>query len=277
MDSTSTPDPLGAGLASPDHLTRLHTLELLDAMARRPDTRPHALQIASDALAHASPTARSAAAQLAGAAGLTELTPRLIGLGLDPHEAGRVRKSAVLALGLLQATDAVPAALALTDHPNPMYRRAAAEALGRIGTPDAATALTAALADPAWEVRMVAAIGLGGPAADAAPAPALQAILLALHAEPHPPTAEQLLRSLAELALRCPEGRTDAAEVLRRALAQPPEGPEAWRLQRAAARGLGELRDTASAPLLEAMEEVTDAVVAEEVRWARRQLSADRC
>lgn len=269
-----SPDNLLERLGAADHLVRLGAIERLITLGRDDGERVLAVEVCAAALSAPNPTARSAAAQVAAAAGLRALVGPLLRVAADRHEAGRARKSAVLALGELGATDAVEAAIDISEHSNAMYRRAAIEALGRIGSPEALRTLCDALGDEAWQVRMYAAIGLGGPVADEAPEVAVTALLDALAAETDAATAEQLLRSLADLGRQAPRCAMEIGERLAAVLEQPPAIEDAWMLQRAAARGLGELGAKAWAPLLRRLVEGVDAVVAEEIHWALRILAS---
>ena len=174
-----------------------------------------------------------------------------VGALLDPPDKPvRVLKASVLCLGSLGDGSALPRIARLAEHDNDMLRRACVEAAGRLGGTEV---LLGALADTAWQVRMYAAIGLGAcPQSEVA----LGALFGAFDRESHPATAEQMVRSVAEVggpeAVKALVGWLDDA-------AQPAV------VRRAAARGLGELgRGRACARALDD----PDGRVAEQALWA---------
>jgi len=247
-------------LSSTDHLARLRCGEEL---AERWHDAPVEVEATlREALLSGNANSMSEASRVASQVGANELMAPLCEIAANPRLAGRARKAAVLALGVLGNASAVPKVCSLLNHPSPMYRRAAVEALGRIGTEHAINALVAALEDPAWQVRMNAAIGLSGAQTRV---PEVAARLIAILAiEPHAATREQLARALAELAHR---DRNLIAEVSALFIGWLEQG-EHVELMRAGARGLGELGCKDAAAVLAVAAESEQSTVAEEAQWS---------
>ena len=265
----SIPDAL-ARLNQPDQLTRLQIAQRV--LERWPPDA--ATRLVETGLDSQHPRVRAESARLAGQLamrrrlpGLARCGARLEELARDVGQPGRVRKSAVWSLGWIGAPESLAAIEALSQHDNAMYRRAAVEAAGRLGGVEAAAVLLRGLTDPAWQVRMDAAIGLGGLPGEVAAA-SYETLVAALRDEPHPKAAEQMLRSLPEVAPAA--SRSD--EAIGVLLARLDDHGEA-RVSRAAARGLGELADAVTNPEallaeLQRRERAASAQVAAALRWS---------
>ncbi|MEL6179975.1 MAG: HEAT repeat domain-containing protein [Myxococcota bacterium] len=275
----SIPDAL-AVLKHPDQQQRLAMLQ--DILEGWPIST--ALQLVEQGLQSPHIRPRATSARLVGllwvryrSDDLRLCAPLLAMLVCDAHQPGRVRKSAAWSLGWIGSHDAVEALTTLGDHTNPMYRRTAMEASGRIGGLRAATFLVGGLHDPAWQVRMDAAIGLGG-LCDSAITPSVgEAFERALQAENHPRTLEQMLRSLPELVSTGALTPERAAALLGDRLG--PAYPTPVRC--ASARGLGELGSTypgaaLARELLQSASVRPPASIREQARWALAHLASHR-
>ena len=260
-------EALLAALASRDHLTRIGCAQRL----REGGADEATLSALLDrGLGDRRPNVVAEVSRLAGELGRAEVGERLEALASDHRRPVRVRKAAVGALGLLERQEALGAIATVADHPNAMLRRAAMEAAGRLGTGRACGLLLGGLSDVAWQVRKDAAIGLGGVPRCAAPR-ALDGLERALGVEADTGSAEQMLRSVAELGGVAPGVSARAAGVLVAWLQQPGEG--LWRLHKASARGLGELGALSARPVLvAALAGDPPAPVAGQILWSLARL-----
>mgnify|MGYP002633395741 CR=1 FL=1 len=243
----SDPALVAQVLSGRDHLARLRAMECVDASAA-----PEVVRLLLD---DGRPNAQACACRLIGKHRLVphlDVVARLV----RPGRAVRVLKAAVVCLGALGAAEHAKVLLPLLDHDNAMLRRAVVETLGRIGAGH--PPLIRALADPSWEVRMYAAIGLG---ACTGQLEAHEALVVAVDTEAHAATAEQMVRAVAEVAC-------DGAAVA--LCGWLDSAGQLSGVRRAAARGLGELRQ-GEPSLLAALGEVDSAVV-EEASWALDQI-----
>ena len=254
-------------LASKDHLTRLRCAERLRSMplgALGPFFEVGLQDPRANVVAEV--------ARLAGRLRAVATSQRLALIAADHRASVRARKAAATALGALGFEPGLAALATLIDHPNDMLRRATVEAAGRIGGAGALEILLEGASDAAWQVRMYAAIGLGS-ATEAEPA--FVALDAALEVETHDATAEEMLRSMAELATRCAALSARAAARFVAALEDPDASPGGWVRARAAARGLGEV---GAAEAIAALERVLTidppAQVAEQAQWALAQLES---
>lgn len=254
-------------LGSPNHLERLAAgQELVNLWGDAPRRAAAVMRRALDA---GGANAISEVARAIAQVGATELAPELREVVASRHLPGRARKAATLALGHVEDEGGIAAIRGLLTHPNPMYRRASAEALGRVATPEVVDDLLTALRDEAWQVRMVAAVGLSGAITEVETI--VGRLLETLECEPHDRTAEQIARALAEVAGLRALTRAEVAERFMAILAT--RGP--WRVRKAAARGLGELGwSPARETLGWIAEDDPVADVAAQAAWSYARLSA---
>jgi HEAT repeat protein len=241
---------LVAALAGADHLARLRAMDAVDASL--------APTVVDALLDDGRPNALASAARLVSRFDLRTHLDRVAAL-VRKGAPVRVLKAAVGCLGHLGRASDVKAVARLLNHDNDMLRRAAVESLGRLHGPP--SALKSALRDTSWQVRMSAAIGLGEyPEADV-----VGALVAAVGREDHAPTAEQIVRSVADV------GGVEAVAALRVWLLDRDAAPG---LRRAAARGLGELM--AGGDVLESAMDDPDASVVEQAAWALGRLGGGR-
>ena len=120
-----------------------------------------------------------------------------------------VRNMAEL-VGELGLEDAVPALVKQLDHEDERVRKAVALALAKIGTKSVVEPLRRALRDSSADVRMQAAIGVGGRKANALAMP----LVVALEEEKNPDVIRELVLGLGRI------GSPDAVQALIK-LAQP--------------------------------------------------------
>lgn len=167
-----------------------------------------------------------------------------------------VRNAADL-LGEMQAKEAEVPLLEVLKHDDDRVRRAAAAALAKLGTPRAAEGLHAAMRDSSAQVRMQAAIGLGGRKGGRGAI----TLVRALEDEPDPEVQLALLSALGRLAT------PDAVQRLIKAA--EPEGrlfkkkSTAYRV--AAVQALAEARTPAAVAALQELARDKDKEVAEAV------------
>ena len=252
-------------LGGADHLRRVRCAQRL-----REEASAEVVEaVIERGLADGRANAQAEAARLAGDVGHGASARALRALVMDGRRAVRVRKAAASALGLLGDLEGIEALEAALGHPDAMFRRAVVEAAGRIGGSRALGLLRSWLGAGVWQVRMEAAVGLGGMPVEVA-GEAIEGLMGAVEVEGHDETAEQMLRSLAELGVRA-EGHRGAVEVALRGHLEP---VARWRASMAAARGLGELGAVGSMEALRgALRRDPPLPVAEQVVWALGRLS----
>ena len=259
-------------LASSDHLTRLRRAEVL---GRTRDPTELAIVVASG-LDDPRPNVVAECARLVAQRRLHGHTGQLLRVTGEPNRPVRVLKAAVNALGCLAASapetpdwmsQALEAMAPLATHPNTMLRRTVMEAAGELGCA-ALPLLCRGLADTAWQVRMYAAMGLGGQAH--CPAEANGALVVAFGAEGDTGTAEQMLRSMAELAVEAPPLAAKTSRLLATVLL---DTSRPHPLRKAAARGIGEIGLPCGVPVLRRALADVPPPVAEQISWALAQMA----
>lgn len=239
---------LAARLAGADHLDRLR--------ARAEVQRESVVAVVDELLRLPGANAPAEAARLVERFALRERLMELRALLRRHKRPVRVLKAVCSCLGELGEPADAEALAALLQHDNTMLRRAAVEAVGRLGV---SGPLCGALKDEAWEVRMYAAIGLG--ASDVHPEQGHEHLREAVETETHPATAEQMVRSIADL------GAARAAADLSTWLLDGTRHPQ---VRRACARGLGELG--VGTPALTRALMDPDCQVSEQAQWALARL-----